>query len=357
MRAGLGGGAPPSALGAVAASARARQRASGERERCGRMVMRGDSSCRHIATGSGGGGCAMRSDLSCARSARAVRHATAARLSARSRSPSPRRPGDSCTLGARPDRAALGVLRSAGSATIRTSTPGSPSSRRASSDVAAAQQPPEAAPRRGRADQHVGAAERAREVDRDRRDVLALLDAQARARASRSAAAAPPGGARSSALGARPGGRTTSTSSSRVETLRRAPGAPHDVLGLAARASTSASSRSLIAWVPARRRARAPSSSRRADRRAALAHQPLDLDVLGDLAQRRLAQRREVLDLEEVVERRRHALGAVDLAGAQPRDQRLGGEVDQHHLVGLGEDLVGDRLAHRRAGQLRRPGR
>ena len=45
-------------------------------------------------------------------------------------------------------------------------------------------------------------------------------------------------------------------------------------------------------------------------------------------------------------------LARVDLAGAQALDQRLGGEVDQHHLVGLAEHGVGDRLADPGAGQL-----
>ena len=51
--------------------------------------------------------------------------------------------------------------------------------------------------------------------------------------------------------------------------------------------------------------------------------EPLGLDLLGDLAQRDLAQRGEVLDPEEVVERGRHALGRIDLARAQALDQRL----------------------------------
>ena len=58
-------------------------------------------------------------------------------------------------------------------------------------------------------------------------------------------------------------------------------------------------------------------------------HEPLGLDLLGDLAQRDLAQRGEVLDPEEVVERRVDALGRVDLAGAQALEQRLRGEVDR----------------------------
>ena len=39
-------------------------------------------------------------------------------------------------------------------------------------------------------------------------------------------------------------------------------------------------------------------------------------------------------------------LPRVDLAGAQPGDQRLGREVDEHDLVGLAEDAVGQRLPH-----------
>jgi hypothetical protein len=89
-----------------------------------------------------------------------------------------------------------------------------------------------------------------------------------------------------------------------------------------------------------------------ARRLAGLPHQALDLHVLGDLAQRGLAQGGQALDLEEVVERRLHALGAIDLAGPQAPDQRLGGEVDQHHLVGRREHLVRDRLADARPGEL-----
>ena len=55
-----------------------------------------------------------------------------------------------------------------------------------------------------------------------------------------------------------------------------------------------------------------PVSSRGAER--SRRRQALGLDLLGDLAQRDLAQRREVLDPEEVVERRLDALAGVDLA-------------------------------------------
>ena len=51
-------------------------------------------------------------------------------------------------------------------------------------------------------------------------------------------------------------------------------------------------------------------------------------------------------------ERRLDALRRVDLAGAQPLLQRLGREVDEHDLVGLVEDPVGERLADADAGEL-----
>ena len=88
-----------------------------------------------------------------------------------------------------------------------------------------------------------------------------------------------------------------------------------------------------------------------ADRRGR-AHEPPRLDVLGDLAQRDLAQRVEVLDPEEAVERGRHPLGLVDLAGLQPLDQGRRRHVDEHDLVGSRQHGVGERLAHPHAGQL-----
>ena len=78
-------------------------------------------------------------------------------------------------------------------------------------------------------------------------------------------------------------------------------------------------------------------------------------DVLGDLAQGHLAQCAEVLDAEEVVERSLDGAARVDLAAAQPLDERLGTEVDEDDLVGALEHRVGHGLAHARAGQLRHP--
>ena len=68
-------------------------------------------------------------------------------------------------------------------------------------------------------------------------------------------------------------------------------------------------------------RRRASVSPREPD---ALGRQALGLDLLGHLAQRDLAQRGEVLDPEEVVQRGVDALGGIDLAGAQAVEQRLG---------------------------------
>ncbi len=42
--------------------------------------------------------------------------------------------------------------------------------------------------------------------------------------------------------------------------------------------------------------------------------------------------------------------GHVDLAGLEPRQQVVGGDVDQHHFVGLVEERVGDGLPDRDAG-------
>ena len=53
--------------------------------------------------------------------------------------------------------------------------------------------------------------------------------------------------------------------------------------------------------------------------RAARRHDALGLHLLGDLAQGDLAQRRQVLDLEEVVERRLDVLAGIDLARPQAR--------------------------------------
>ena len=215
------------------------------------------------------------------------------------------------------DRQASSVAllsRLARSATIRTSTPGSARSRRDRQRLAQAR----AAPPRGarRAHQDVGRAALARHARGGLGDVVALLDDQVRAEhatpaaAARRAARAPPRSARG------PGADPQDVELG-AEPLGRAPRAADDALRAAAAGVTSASSRSPTACGAASPRRRSSRGRRR------LAHEPLGLDLLGDLAQRDLAQRREVLDPEEAVQRGGDALGRVDLARAQALDQRL----------------------------------
>ena len=87
-----------------------------------------------------------------------------------------------------------------------------------------------------------------------------------------------------------------------AEPLRRAPRAAHDPLG--ARLRRDEGEQPLADGL--RRGASTQPVLARRRHAGALAHEPLGLDLLGDLAQRDLAQRREVLHLEEAVERGRH---------------------------------------------------
>ena len=115
-----------------------------------------------------------------------------------------------------------------------------------------------------------------------------------------------------------------------AEPLRRAPGAAHQAL----RAGLRADQREQPLADRLRRLGGDPLLARVPSGSTSLQGEPLGLDLLGDLAQADLAQRRQVLDPEEVVERGLDVLAGVDLAGAQARDQRLRGEVDQDDLVG-----------------------
>ena len=141
-------------------------------------------------------------------------------------------------------------------------------------------------------------------------------------------------------VGLRPGRRDPQQVELRAEALGRAPRAAHEPLG--ARVGLDEREQPLADGLRAGRR---PAILAGADD---LGDQALGLDLLGDLAQRDLAQRGEVLDAEEAVERGVDALGLVDLAGPQAGEQRLGAEVDEHDLVGAAEHRVGDRLAHAR---------
>ena len=67
--------------------------------------------------------------------------------------------------------------------------------------------------------------------------------------------------------------------------------------------------------------------------------------AIRDPAQRDLPQRHEILLAEEALDRRRHLVGNVDLAGMEPRDEVIGRQVDQLDVIGLVEHLVGQRLA------------
>ncbi len=241
----------------------------------------------------------------------AAAQSAAAAARARSRQRPPARPRSAHERAAQRDDDRRAVLSAAvrrssrrvRSATIRTSTPGQPRSRRKSSAgcVSRCQR----AARRGRPSGCRWCRARARRASRPRR----------RRRPPRRSSCAPSTEAsrRSASSCSRP--RRSALAPGRAhhehvelgaEPLRRAPRATHDPLGAAASSVTSASSRSAIACGAAVLRAAGP----RAGARRGVAHQALDLDLLGDLAQRGLAQRREVLDLEEVVERRRDALGA-----------------------------------------------
>ena len=110
---------------------------------------------------------------------------------------------------------------------------------------------------------------------------------------------------------------------------------------------TSARSRSPTACVAAVSISRS-SSGRPVDS----AGRRLCLDLFGDLPERDLAQGGQVLDPEEVVERRLDPLARVDLPGEQALDQRLRRDVDQHDLVRDADHGIGDRLAHADAGEL-----
>ncbi len=76
------------------------------------------------------------------------------------------------------------------------------------------------------------------------------------------------------------------------------------------------------------------------------------VDASGQPEQRQLPQGGEVSDAEVVGERRVDLLGRVDVAVGHATAQALGGHVDQLDLVGPSDDLVGDGLALRHAGDL-----
>ncbi len=76
----------------------------------------------------------------------------------------------------------------------------------------------------------------------------------------------------------------------------------------------------------------------------------LVLDLVGQPQQRDLAQRGEVADPEVVRQRGVDPLGRVDVAVEHAAAQGLGRDVGELDLVGAADDLVGDGLALRHAG-------
>ncbi len=86
-------------------------------------------------------------------------------------------------------------------------------------------------------------------------------------------------------------------------------------------------------------------------RRLVPAH--LRVDALGRAPQGELTQRDEVSLTEKALDGARGLLGDVDLAGVEPLEELVHGQVDDADLVGLVEDGVGHRLAHAHPGDLR----
>ena len=232
--------------------------------------------------------------------------------------------------------------RCARSATIRTSTPGSSSISRCGSGGA---QPRQAARGRERAHQDVGASRAARRrsatAPRRRRTPRQHVRAEHRRelaqRAERALAA------RREQLAGRPTHSRSSSAPSRCAER-------HARRTSALRAAGRARPAPAAARRPPAGASAAIGLSSRADR---LGRQALGSDLLGDLAQRDLAQRGEVLDPEEVVERRVDPLGAGrPCRRAAARSAPRGVRSISTTSSARAEDRVGDRLAHADAGQL-----
>ena len=121
-----------------------------------------------------------------------------------------------------------------------------------------------------------------------------------------------------------------------AEALRRAPRAPQDALRARLRLDEGED----------------PLGHRLLAERIELGNAAAGLDVLGDLAQRELAQRGEVVLAEEVEQRLLGPAPGIDLAAPQTVLQRLGREIDEDDLVGVVQYVVRERLAHADTRQL-----
>ena len=93
-------------------------------------------------------------------------------------------------------------------------------------------------------------------------------------------------------------------------------------------------------------RAEAPRADSPSARRPIAAAAVAAVHALGHLAQRQLPQGRQVLVLEEVLQRPGDLVGGVDLPGLQPLEQILDRQVQVDDLVGLLEEAVRHGLAH-----------
>ena len=74
------------------------------------------------------------------------------------------------------------------------------------------------------------------------------------------------------------------------------------------------------------------------------------VDALGCPPHRQLAQRRQVLGLEEALARAIRHIRHVDLALGEPLQQLVGRQVDEHDLVGVLEHVIGNGFAYPDAG-------
>ena len=78
----------------------------------------------------------------------------------------------------------------------------------------------------------------------------------------------------------------------------------------------------------------------------------LGVDPVGCPAQGQFPQGNQIAFAEEVLEGAAGLLRHIDLALAQALQQIIGGQVDQFDLIGLFQDGVGHRFAHKHARDL-----
>ena len=99
-------------------------------------------------------------------------------------------------------------------------------------------------------------------------------------------------------------------------------------------------------------RMRSPAAHGPFDRLRLHALDQVGIDALGRAPQRQLAQRGQVLRLEETLDGARGGVLDVDLAFGETLEQFVGRKIDQDDLVGLVEHRVGHGFAHPHFGDL-----